>query len=61
MSVVQSLRIRRRILLVEPGYKNPYPPLGLMKISSWHKKRGDIVDFIKDGCFEGYLAIVYPN
>lgn len=39
----------RRVLLVEPGYKNKYPPLGLMKISSYHKVRGDHVEFVK-GC-----------
>lgn len=39
----------RRILLVEPGYRNKYPPLGLMKISAYHKRRGDVVTFVK-GC-----------
>ncbi len=37
------------ILLIEPSYKNKYPPLGLMKISSFHKKKGDNVIFFK-GC-----------
>ncbi len=36
-----------KILLVEPNYKNKYQPLGLMKISTYHKLKGDIVTFTK--------------
>ena len=35
------------ILLIEPNYSNKYPPLGLMKISTFHKKLGDCVVFAK--------------
>jgi len=37
----------RRILLVEPAYRNKYPPLGLMKISTYHKLKGDYIQFVK--------------
>jgi len=37
----------KRVLLVEPAYKVKYPPLGLMKISTYHKERGDEVVFYR--------------
>jgi hypothetical protein len=38
---------QRRVLLVEPGYRNKYPPLGLMKLAAYHRNRGDYVRFYK--------------
>lgn len=39
-----------KVLLVEPSYKNKYPPMGLMKISTYHKQLGDEVRFVKGFC-----------
>lgn len=36
-----------KILLVEPNYRNKYPPIGLMKISTYYKNKGDFVEFHK--------------
>ena len=35
------------ILLIEPNYSNKYPPIGLMKIASYHRSRGHNVVFYK--------------
>lgn len=49
--------MNKNILLVEPGYKNKYPPLGLMKIAQYHGVHGknDNVRFVK-GCDPSVLG-----
>ena len=37
----------RNILLIEPNYKNKYPPIGLMKLATYHRMLGDNVRFYK--------------
>ena len=39
--------MKRKVLLIEPNYKNKYPPMGLMKIASYYRQLGDDVKFFK--------------
>lgn len=41
------MKKKRKILLLEPNYKNKYPPIGLMKIATYYRLLGDEVRFYK--------------
>jgi len=43
--------MKSRILIVEPNYRSKFPPLGLLRISTFHKSLNDKVDFVI-GCDE---------
>lgn len=47
MSRSRNNKKPKKILLLEPNYKNKYPPLGLMKIATYHRILGDDVQFYK--------------
>ena len=39
--------MKRKVLLLEPNYKNKFPPIGLMKLATYFKLQGDDVVFYK--------------
>lgn len=46
--------MERNILLIEPNYKNKFPPIALMKLATYHKRLGDKVIFYK-GEFKDFI------
>lgn len=52
---------KREILLLEPKYKNKYPPIGLMKIATYHRMLGDNVIFYKGDVIEFILADIVKD
>lgn len=36
-----------KVLLVEPSYRSKFPPLGLMRLSTYHRSRGDRLSFVR--------------
>ena len=40
--------------------KNPFPNLPLMKLSAWHKKKGDMVEWYEP-MFSGHMERVYVS
>ncbi len=55
-----TTRSTMRVLLVEPAYRNKYPPLGLMKIAAFHKMRGDYVHLVK-GCDKNAASMTWDR
>ena len=64
--------MNRKILLIEPNYKNKYPPMGLMKLATYYRMVGDDVRFFKGDmrllaveliCEDliNHLSIVFPD
>ena len=46
---------KRKVLLIEPNYKNKYPPMGLMKLAMYYRLQGDDVSFWK-GDFTSFVV-----
>lgn len=64
--------MNRKVLLVEPNYKNKYPPMGLMKLATYYRMVGDDVRFYKGDMRNlavdlisedliNHLSIVFPD
>ena len=57
--------MNRKVLLVEPNYKNKYPPMGLMKLATYYRESGDDVRFFKGDLLDlaadigGFVAGTY--
>src|SRR5690349_5476075 len=53
----------KNILLIEPGYKNKYPPLGLMKLASYHGPHGkrDRIRFVKGESDRSVLDVAWDR
>lgn len=62
--------MKKKVLLIEPNYSNKYPPIGLMKIATYYKNRGDwevvfykgdlkqfVIERIADRCINDFIAI----
>lgn len=54
-----SSKTTRNVLLLEPNYKNKFPPIGLMKLATYHKMLGDRVLFYKGDMNKFILEQIY--
>ena len=53
--------MNRKVLLVEPNYKNKYPPMGLMKLATYYRESGDDVRFFKGDLLDLAADIVVED
>ena len=64
--------MNRKVLLIEPNYRNKYPPMGLMKLATYYRMVGDDVRFYKGDmrslaveliCEDliNHLSIIFPE
>jgi len=51
--------VNRKVLLLEPNYGNKYPPVGLMKLATYHRIIGDEVRFYKGDLREFVINEIY--
>ena len=51
----------RKILLLEPNYGNKYPPIGLMKLATYHRMLGDQVTFYKGEMKQFVVDQIYQD
>src|SRR5439155_10368555 len=47
MNLLRPLSGGMKVLFVEPSYRSKFPPLGLMRLSTFHRGRGDRVAFVR--------------
>lgn len=50
--------MNRKVLLIEPNYKNKYPPMSLMKLATYFRMRGDDVRFYKGNMSDFAIELI---
>ncbi|MDR0461827.1 MAG: hypothetical protein LBG88_00630 [Christensenellaceae bacterium] len=53
--------MKRKVLLIEPNYRNKYPPMGLMKLATYFRERGDDVRFFKGSELDLRAEVIYDR
>jgi hypothetical protein len=51
----------RKVLLLEPNYKNKYPPMGLMKLATYFRNRGDYLRFFKGDLNDFAVEVLFEE